>query len=1256
MWTPRRILMLLFGLAGFLAAYAGYARIMGGVDGLPQLPPKLLVRELGVAHVKTEDVSATDQRLIEAFGPNCAERNYSAYPTKIEMREDGIVFAAGRPQFENEKPRYVTLSPFSVAVFGKPRPPHERAPGEVTEITTIHSDKAILEFDRPVGNEKDMLGGKAKLVGVELRSDPTQFSTDTRNGRVNIVNNQKSGDPNRALVFKTPGPVFYRVAGHDGATPAPAAPDIWTTAVVHVENRENMPRPLRGAGLPAVPVGGVGGPTPETNVVAEMILGAHTPPPTITADGMKIYLKPPPPPPPGPAAQAKRRGPSFGGVRLIELSENVLMNLWVDGKSGFPGAGGPDAAPADPKGPPAPPTPADPPLGVAAVGGGLADAATLAARLGEKALVRIRTLGAFRYDYESNAARFEIAPRPPNDPLSNSNHVEVTRLSALGPRDFLVCQLLELELDRPLTHGGTGGPAPPEKGKAAGPAFKAVRATGPHVYISAEAEQFTAQGTSLVYRTGLTDPKDPRQTYTRTELLGAPLLAVRDRTHMLAGRKDLPGVFTMTTADPLPGSKEPKQSRATVRGPGQVDIYDAATNDITLRATWTEALDHVKDRVGGKELDLLVFLGAGTFEDPKGTFDLSGDTLKLWLEGGAKPAGPDNPKGGGQPLPFRLQAIGHVHGKSTDAVYKDIDHLNVWFNDAPPPPAAVAAGATAPPAAPLTALNPAATPVAVAAPPAGPPPPGGPVPPAAAAPPVVAAAPPPPLLDPLQPAAAPPKPNPIHLSAAAVEAWVARYPQPKGDRPKAPAGQPGGDGVRYELDRARCDGRVVVHQEPADPAKSPRGTDIAAAVLHLHHFPTGHAMTAVGTDQAFAEVHFENVSIAGPHVVIDQPKNLVEVTGKGWLRMPSGSDLGGQELNKPADLTVVWQDRMRFNGERQGAEFIGGVQAEQRTEQAARADGPPADPAWGRSLAVCHRMEVTFDRPVYFNQLRPTGERPAAGGKGAAGGDSAKIEGVVCSPAPEDGEAGRPRVAAAPVVFFEETVSARTGKHVKAHWIKAKVLEVKAADTRTLVTASGPGETRLLQIGSKDPAGRPPPAAAAGPDGTQTRTALKPAEEEMKLTVVKFAGNLRIDDRKGIFQQAVYREAVRVFHIPSENLWEAIEEHAVPARSVVLRCTDTLTVSAYKGKNGAEDERRMEAVGGAKVQDDAYVGNGHTVVYDGATVTLSGYKDDQATLRRRQRAAEYRQDYKSGREIRYDTRTGQVTVVDSSGGQFSDFK
>ncbi|MGL4419794.1 MAG: hypothetical protein ACRCZF_03935, partial [Gemmataceae bacterium] len=426
MWTPRRMLLFLVGLIGLAGAYTGYSAVLGSLDGFPQLPDHLLARlnDDDIAPIPIERISPTDARLMEAFGPNCPEKSYTQYPTKIELREDGIVFAAGRPQWDKEPSRYVKLSPFSMAVFGKQRLGAENNPGEAQEISTIHADIAELEFDKPIGSEKDMMSGKAKLIGVVLRHDPTPFSSDRRTGRITITNNQRQTDPARQLVFVTQGPVYYRVPEQTAA----AAPHIWTTAAVQIENRENMPRPLRQTSLPAVPLReeSATGPT-----IAEMIAGSYTPPPTITADGMKIYLKPAPAAPANAPGNKKSKGPAYSGVRFIELSDNVVMNLWVDGKSGFPGAA--DRKPASSPAGNTSAAPGDPTLGALAVAGGAVDAATIAQRLTKKALVRIRTLGPFRYDYETSVARFEVAARTdPNVP----NNVEVTRLNALGQRDY----------------------------------------------------------------------------------------------------------------------------------------------------------------------------------------------------------------------------------------------------------------------------------------------------------------------------------------------------------------------------------------------------------------------------------------------------------------------------------------------------------------------------------------------------------------------------------------------------------------------------------------------------------------------------------------------------------------------------------------------------------------------------------------------------------------------------------------------------
>ena len=44
MWTPRRVLLLIFGVAVFGLAFGVYSRFLGWIDGLPPLPGELLAR------------------------------------------------------------------------------------------------------------------------------------------------------------------------------------------------------------------------------------------------------------------------------------------------------------------------------------------------------------------------------------------------------------------------------------------------------------------------------------------------------------------------------------------------------------------------------------------------------------------------------------------------------------------------------------------------------------------------------------------------------------------------------------------------------------------------------------------------------------------------------------------------------------------------------------------------------------------------------------------------------------------------------------------------------------------------------------------------------------------------------------------------------------------------------------------------------------------------------------------------------------
>jgi hypothetical protein len=1163
--------MLVVGLFAFGAAYVGYARILGAIDGLPNLPAKYLEAVDGPLPPLSFNESPTIQRLKDAFGENCAEIE-SNYPTRLELRDQGIVFAAGRPDPIDNPSRFVRLAPFSMAQFGKPKP------GQVTEITTMHGDEAILELDRPIGNEREMIGGKAKIVGMELRAVPNSTArTDPRNGRIFFTNNQQSVDPNKFFVFKTPGPVHYRTVDHPDVKANPATPHIWTSAVVEIVNRDNQPRPIRGASLPSVPL--TTDQALNGNILADMALGVHTPPPTITAEGMKIFLKPREAGPPKPGAKPS----GYSGIREMVLHENVEFNLWSDGKTSFI---------ADPNAKVAPvAAPTDPSLGLLAVGGGIADGVAVAKRLAEKTLVRIRTLGPFYYDWEKHTARFEIAVAA--NPLL-PNNVEVTRLSPLGGRDHLVCQLLEIEFNGPIARTGGAAAKPPTN------QFKNLRATGPSVYLSAESEGLQAFGTALIHET------DSAKRLARSTLRGAPLVAVRQGNRLVTGAAAAPmapattGQLVLETVEPPPNTKQAKTTRIEVLGPGKVDLFDEATKTNTMTASWRQSLHQTREPVGGKDCDLLVFVGEGRFSDPKTGFDLKADTLKLWLEAAAKGAG-ESAK------PARVQGIGHVEGQSDDTLIRNTDLFNAFFKDVAKP--------IEPPQAPAVAVAPKTMP--------------------AVGPKTV------PFAEPVAKVpVAPVRKKPLELSGRQIELRIARSPVPGGPKEKP--------GVRYELDTARCEGRVVAHRDAAEPGQ-PNALHIVGDTLNVDHYAAGHAMKVVGTNDRPAFVQFEETTITGPDVDINQPSNAVVVKGGGQLRMPSATGFSGAPLAERSEIQVDWQHGMTFKGELRTAEFVGQVQAVQLPPERkpnTTAKVPVSSATWQRSYVICHRLSVVFDRPVYFNQMKSTPNAPQPARTGESK-EAAKIERVLCEPQPEDDAAPGVARPANYVYYADETIDRKTGRHAKAQRITAKFLDVQVRETRTLIHATGPGETRTLHLGTKDATVTPgtpaPPAPAAG-----TKT-----EEEMKLTVVRFAERLQIEDKKQIFSKAVFTSNVRVFHIPTDKLDLEVQEHAAPARSMVLKCTDTMTATSYQNKSGQEERRTLEAIGDARVRTDDYDGVGHVVKYDGNLVILEAFGDGQATLYRRQGGVGREKDYKSGNPLTYNTKTGQVSGAESSGGTFS---
>ncbi len=295
MWTPRRIVLLAFGVVLFFAGYLAYSACLGGIDGLPPLPDADCPNPNPGDQIALppSHILKLDEKLVLAFGPDCRELKW---PLKLEMNQKSMVVAAN--EFHIEDDGRLKLDNMSVALFGK-----DPGDGRGVEINTVRADTAYLTFDKPLKDNEKELGGNRRVVAAELIN------------HIEIVNNHRTPqrDDDLHLIIDK-GPLYFDEAKRL----------IWTDDDVHVEDDQSKPRPneVRGQGM-------------------EVHLAAAEP-------AAKPAEKP--------APRGKAKTETFSGVDRIVLLSGVDMNLYVAGDflSG-PAAGKEKAAAADAPKPPAKP-------------------------------------------------------------------------------------------------------------------------------------------------------------------------------------------------------------------------------------------------------------------------------------------------------------------------------------------------------------------------------------------------------------------------------------------------------------------------------------------------------------------------------------------------------------------------------------------------------------------------------------------------------------------------------------------------------------------------------------------------------------------------------------------------------------------------------------------------------------------------------------------------------------------------------------
>lgn len=777
--------------------------------------------------------------------------------------------------------------------------------------------------------------------------------------------------------------------------------------------------------------------------------------------------------------------------------------------------------------------------------------------------VVITTPGPFRYDVAKDHARFDVPAK--RGPLPEK--VTVTRIS--GPptkekHEFLYCEHLDLQFQRK-----SDKPAP---GSAPAPAAAAVEsqqsidlkiqdahATGHEVELISEGEGLHAIGNDFFY--------DER---TKVSILkGTPeMVALKD------GNEIHCPVLHMVNV----GKKEEQQVKAI--GKGYVSILDKATSwKRSQYAHWDDSANFSKEG----DFDCLTLNGKGRFEDREHHQTLGADRLKVWFMPGNK----DDRKADGESRkmrPHHLEGEGHVSAESEDLVIRDpTEHLYVWFRDTAPKDAS--ADVTAPAAGPEFAETPEASM------PAGTPTPARTKPDdtQVAAKPGTSSRPlnaeigqPAPPLEPVA-TPSPAKKPPLRLSARSVEAFVARTAN------------------KNELEKLRCDGHVVVLQDPQHPDDpQDKGVDIRGEKLTLDHGADGGILLVTGN---MAVVQLSKITISGDEVNINQRTNQAWVPCRGWMKMMSQPALT-EDARKPetpppgtpkqpeklSELTIHWKKDMQFDGRH--AVFQGDIQAEQ-----------------DKSRLLCQELQVFLVNPVSLKESQ----------KGSA---PTKVKELVCDKS----------------VRMDELVPGKDGKIVRKTRVMSPVLAVNNEDGE--VNAPGPGVVYLLQYASSDDNGF---GAKKKPEDANK----PPPPPQLKLTRINYLDRLYTNNGK---RTATFYGSVEVVNLPTENIDEVVDVDKPPKGCLYLRC-EQLKVFSHKLPDGRTTQE-MDATRHVVVQSQEFWGVADRVTFDEDKdlVILEGGENGKATLYR-DRVQGGNGDKLQGKKIWYWRKTNEFKIEEGGGIQ-----
>lgn len=299
-----------------------------------------------------------------------------------------------------------------------------------------------------------------------------------------------------------------------------------------------------------------------------------------------------------------------------------------------------------------------------------------------------------------------------------------------------------------------------------------------------------------------------------------------------------------------------------------------------------------------------------------------------------------------------------------------------------------------------------------------------------------------------------------------------------------------------------------------------------------------------GDLKQWAELSQGDVKIEGARLHFDRAQNLAGVDGQGRLQLPLTRDMSGRELDSPSTLTVVWTERMEFDG--RAATFFGRV----RTSMASARD----------SISVfCEYLNVSLDRRISF-----TDEHPDTKGL--------KIEEIHCKHHVRLDAyqwTGRPLTAKREIELAEFIVNQTSGE----------------------LFGRGPGTMEFWTLGD---------AVRLSPNAPKANQPAESGRPQWRYTKVHFAGQIK----GNIHQQfAELQDRVELLSAPvpeASHRFQVVQlaDSTPQAENAAFLKCDRLRVTQRTKPNGKESYNELLAYDSVELEGHSFRATANELAYD----------------------------------------------------------